>query len=190
MGAGTAVGDHHAGKLHVQFCFLTGYFRGAACITQTAHRRRSAGGNYQRFAPFSPQLSRPDFGLRLCVYTLWQHMYPGAKQVVEQPVAVEFVVGVALGHCAAQDQFAVDALASTDRRRQPGMIGLDAAHGDDRINTVLEGCAQVKLKFAQLVAATTDQHMVIALDIQLHLLLMQTQLLFKAAGPLNRSRAL
>ena len=164
MGTGTAIGNYDLSKLYVQFCFLTQDFRRAPGVTQAAHRRRATGRNHQRFTPCSAQLSGPDFGLGQRIFTLAQHVHPGAKQVVEEHIAVEFVVGVALGHGTTEDQFTAQAQAGAHGGRQARVIGLDTAHRDECIDTVLQGRAEVKLQFTQFIAATTDQHMVIAFD--------------------------
>ncbi|MNH40340.1 hypothetical protein D3C79_1016530 [compost metagenome] len=65
------------------------------------------------------------------------------------------------------------------------MIGLDAAHGNDRIDSGLQCCADVEFKLAQLVAARADQHMVVAFEKQADTLLVEAQQLFESRSPLN-----
>ena len=70
------------------------------------------------------------------------------------------------------------------------MVGLNAAHGDHRVDSGRQRCADMEFEFAQFVTATANQHMIVALEKQADSLRLQAQQLFEAFGALNGRGAL
>ncbi|MNR39397.1 hypothetical protein D3C85_1576050 [compost metagenome] len=66
------------------------------------------------------------------------------------------------------------------------MVGLETAHGNDRVDPGLQRSSEMELELAQLVATPTHQHVIVALEKQADALRLQPQQLFQALGPLNR----
>ncbi|MNF69949.1 hypothetical protein D3C84_518470 [compost metagenome] len=119
-----------------------------------------------------------------------QHLQLRAKQLVEQHIAVEFVIHISLGDRARQDQFAGDAQACAGCGGQARMVGLHAADSNDRINAGLLRRPDMEFEFAQFVAATAQQHVIVALEKQANSPRPQAQQLFEAFGSLNGRGAL
>jgi hypothetical protein len=69
-------------------------------------------------------------------------------------------------HLPAQDQFAAESGASRGSGRKTGVIRLPSADSDDRVGLFGYRVPDQELEFAQLVAATADRHVVIALDVE------------------------
>ena len=83
----------------------------------------------------------------------------GAQQVIDEQVA-----GEGLGGVAAQHQDALEAGSDGGGRRQPRVVGLEAAGGEDHLRPFGQGVGHQQLQLAHLVAAQGQAGLVVALD--------------------------
>jgi hypothetical protein len=69
------------------------------------------------------------------------------------------------------------------------VIGLDAAHRDERVTAARESVPEQKLELAQLVAAAAQRHEVVALGEEPHPAQFVAERLLQPVQPLDRRRS-
>ena len=110
------------------------------------------------------QLPHQLAGVGLAVAAWFQNVQLGSEVAHQQHIAIFRVVFSGAWHQLAQHQFASQTVTRGNSGRQPGMVGLQSASGDQRIGALFDGFRHQVFQFAQLVARPAQGGHIVALE--------------------------
>lgn len=139
-------------------------FLRAIRVAQSALHSRAAKRNEVRLAIGRAQILQQGVGIRLGVFVFFKNVQLGAKTVHQQHIAVLGIAFALDGNQLAQHQLAMQPQARGHGCRQAGMVGLQAAGGDQRVGALFKGIGREIFQFAQLVARAPYGRHIVAFD--------------------------